>query len=259
MGAAEEPPLLRRSLRILAKQKFKEEKQQVNSTLQQPLASEKPGNSSPPTPSEKEGEKESKGREGAILKKGKRGIGGIGVKEVGSRKRKRSPVSSPPRPKKQAKNSSPSSKNKGKKSNHQYSLVDSSGASSHKQQEPLGNSEGGSKRSKRKQNSTNKGYRSRSVENRETVIVQPTSPQKRRSQKNHPKHAPTEHSDTDTDFDLGGKVSGKGKAKSRNKSKAKEGHVVIPKGKGRSGWNSANSCSLPSLVDFARLNMATPG
>lgn len=255
MGATEEPPLLRRSLRILAKHKFKEERQQANSTLQLALASEKkPGNCSLPTPSEKEGEKESKGREGATLKKGKRGIG---VKEVGSRKRKRSSVSSPP-PKKHAKNSSsPSSKSKGKKSSHQNLPVDSSGASSHKQQEPLGNSEGGSKRSRRKQNNTNKGYRS--AENRETVIVQPTSPQKKRSRKNRPKHAPTEHSDTDTDLDLGGKVSGKGKAKSRNKSRAKEGHVVIPKGKGRSGWNSANSCSLPSLVDFARLNMATPG
>ena len=58
MGATEEPPPLRRSLRILAKQKFKEEKQQANLTFQQSLTSEKPENSSLP----KEGENESKGK-----------------------------------------------------------------------------------------------------------------------------------------------------------------------------------------------------
>lgn len=276
VGSFSESPVLRRSLRIFAKKQAKLATQHSTYTL--PL--QKPGNCSNSSsvqskdPSDKKsvGEKEIvKARTVPGTKgKGKAANGSpdiAGEKRSASRKRKRAssplvPPSSPP--KKQAKKS-PVAKGKGRGSNNSASVVYCTGqeAIADSSQEWAGKRH--SKRKRSKEEFVAKGNCCST--DRETVIVDATFCRKNRKKdsttdREHPKIEQTTvsllHCTSSSETKLGRKGRSKGRSKAKSKlRRAEEERVTFPKGK--TSWNSANCYSLPSLVDFARLKMASPG
>lgn len=232
MGNPIEP---RRSLRILAKQKFREE--QANSLSQESVF-------------QSSSEKQETSLKHQEVEETKTDCG-RGKGKGRKRKRTSSPgVSSPP--KKQAK------KNK-QTSEETQSTGDIESVSCVGQEVASGEGTSGRRHSKRRQSKEEpcpKGNTSN--RERESVIVDATSVRKKRSRKDS-SNTGTERQDPPTESAVD--LTKKGQSKSRSsktRGKSKEGRVSVPKGKGRGNWSSANYYSLPSLVDFTKLNMASP-
>ncbi len=168
-----------------------------------------------------------------------------------SRKRKRLSSPCPPLPEKESKKS-PVHKAKRRKS-------DTSVAKEGVVKEGVKSSRGESSPAKRsprkKKEHTTKGNSSN--QERETVIVDASKPARKSGRKSAQTTSDSTDSADHTPSEL--PVAGK-KARAKNRSNSKRGErTSSSKGKGRSGWNTASCYSLPSLADFARLNMASPG
>lgn len=163
------------------------------------------------------------------------------------RKRSHSSSASPPPSKKLAKKS-PVKNRKSSKETH--STLAESCCSAVDSSVDLNNREGGkNKQSKRKQDITEKV-----CEDREPVIVY--VPRKGKSCKAlSAKHSATEQSESEIELESSGRKERPKRRKSKGKSKTQSKEATT-KGKGRSAWGE--SFSLPSLVDFTRLNMASP-
>lgn len=228
MGTVE-PPVIRRSLRILAKQKLKEDQELQRQREEACLAvqqsgaslSVKLGNNS----NSVIGASTAKGKELATPKRNRKPSDQGGSS---SRKRKRTTSPSTTSPSTKPAKKSPVSK-------------DSASSSA------TGSFEGPEEdrvvpRKKRKQETTQKGR-----EERETVIVEFPRKGKSRSKA----QATTEHSELETELEKTVR-SKRRRSKGKSKTHSEEGQA---KGKGRS---TANSFSLPSLEDFQLLDMASP-
>lgn len=234
----------RRSLRILAKQKLEEEEEQAKLLLQvkdlQPhppeAASEREENSG--------GSKTGKGKTEADKSRKSRGDSSSGESIFRKRKGTSSPnVFSPP-PKKQAR--------KGKKTGKDLLNTSNPVVQENTSSEGLS----GKRQSKRRQSKEVPAEASTSS-SRETVIVDATTLRKSRSNKKPVSNTDASTSQPTTSADHGKKGRSKSRSsRSRGKARAGEERVSIPKGKGN--WSAANYYSLPSLVDFAKLNMASP-
>lgn len=271
MGSTLEPPVLRRSLRILAKQKLKEEKQAK-------LLTDKPGNKSDSTLAESEtvevkGDTVAEENRGAKYKRppvkpAKSTRGSTSEKgSDSSRKRKRtsSPLSLSSPPKKQVKKS-PVSNRKGRRSTGETrnSVACSSSLSAASSEGQTVERLSEKRHSKRKQSKEQvvctKGNTSN--RDRETVIVDAASARKRsRKSSSSTGHAKPEQSTkaaVETTSSEPGLRKKARRSKATDKSRSEGERISIPKGKGRTSFSTANY-SLPSLVDFARLNMASPG
>ena len=289
-----ESPPLRRSLRIIAKQKLQEERQSSSSLS----ISKKPGTESNlPSPTENSARSRVKQSQGASnktvekdnvskcdktgeSKKGKGDKKAEGVKSAKrdksieldkkntNRKRKRTfSPSPPPSPPKKRVKKSPS--NRGKKrirKETQSSGQDTSEESESKEHSRKKQSKKG-KEAKKETNTTEKG----SDKNRKTVIVDPTNPSSAKNSSRNKKACtchtgPEKLLGTASECPVcnlkisvsGRKGRGKGKEKPKERAKGGRDRGEIPKGKARSNWNSASTYSLPSLVEFARLTMASP-
>lgn len=212
----------RRSLRILAKQKFREE--QIKSLSEQSVVQfspEKLGTSSKHPATEKEVEDTKTPERGRGKGKG--------------RKRKRTPSPSISSPlEKQAKKAKQTSR-EAQNDTQSCSGVIQKGA----------NTSGSRRYSRRKQNKEEQCAKGNSSNReRESVIVDASSIRKKRNRK--------QEESTESASD-----QNKRKSRSRGKSRATE-ERTSGKGKGRGHWSSPNYHSLPSLVDFTKLNMASP-
>ncbi len=248
-----ETPGLRRSLRIFAQQKLKEEqvKHSVNSTIsKRPTKASKSEHTCAST----------SGEGGKELQQDKR------LRTEGEKTKKRKRTSSPPvssiPPKKQAKKS-PINRAKGIKKE----LPVISGSENKIDQEaPLDNQSrtGGKKGSRGRKLSPKRD----SIKDRDTVIVE-ASPSGVRTKRKNRKRSDTEgHKEECTSTELeplsskracSGRRGKDTKGKEKPKERAKSSRQRVknnPKGKGTVNWNTVNS--LPSFVDFARLNMASP-
>lgn len=228
MGTSpEEQPVLRRSLRILAQQ-----------TKLLSVESEAQSNSALPV---------LKGQESPSSKA-----------NTGSNSRKRKRLSSPssPSPEEEGAKKSPVHKPKRRKSDTPIfvtSVIQEGSKGSR------GDSFSGKKPVKHKGANTKQNTCS---QERETVIVDATKVFRKNRQKNTTQSATEELCVPDPtpseQLVVGGRKS-RAKNKLNQKSKTRGERASTSKGKGKSGWSAANCYSLPSLADFARLNMASPG
>lgn len=230
----ENPVEPRRSLRILAKQKLKEEQasqlSQPDRSPEKQRASERQRKRFTPRTSEK-GVKEAKTAQDN--RKGK-----------GRRKRNSSPSTS-----------SPSSK-RAKKDKQGVGEVQKVASSSESlkvvKEGPSSEGEDGGRRYPKRRQSKEELCNSSNRE-RESVIVYP---RKRKAGKGN-SSAETlkqEQSTSAAEFEKKGQSKGR-LVKSRGKARNSE---EKSKGKSRGEWSSPNYYSLPSLVDFTKLNMASP-
>lgn len=253
MGNTEDLPVLRRSLRILAKQKLKEEReqQQQDAFLQSGASlSDKPDNSAN-SATETLTERETKSKEEVAdtpTSKRNKKRDTASDRGTSSNKRKRTP--SPGASSSPAKRS-PVSETQGTPTEGASCSALSS------VETPDNRPREGKKQSRRKQSKEEITRKGKGCEERDTVIVD--NPRKSKSGKAQSvKHSTTEHSEPDTQSEslLGKRPKPKRRrSKGKSRTQTEEGQATIPKGAGRSGWNCF---SLPSLVDFARLNMASP-
>ena len=258
MGNSEDSPVLRRSLRILAREKHKEDQQQQHQTglvVEQSAVCDKLGNNSTETLT----------REDTLKRNQKASCQGTNhkCKRTPSPKRKQSPLPVPLSKKHKRSSSlsdsSPPSKKVTKKSPGSRgkeacnTIADS--ARHLAAGEDLTDKEGGKKKqSKKKQEVTHIG-----CEGRDSVIVY--VPKKDKGRKGQSaKHTRTEYSESETELESAGR---KGKSKRRRRSKgqgrtqSEEDQPATHKGKGRNTWGPVNPPF--SLVDFPRLNnMASP-
>ena len=228
----------RRSLRILAKQKFKEEQ----SLSQQSLSVE--GDSKSPV-------KDPEVKDTSTAKSGKRGKGKQRKRKVSS-----SPsVSSPP--KKRARRAKARPSRGGSKQNAASEDTESCAGVALVGQETGSSGESPvTRRQSKRTHSKEELCPETSTPNREreSVIVEASSVRKKRGRKTSNSARVEQEEQIDSGTDLGKKLQVKNRSlKSKEKSREKS--------KGKSRVNSTNTTSyysLPSLVDFTKLNMASP-
>ena len=242
------PQELRRSLRILAQQKTKEERADQQSAAS--LISTKPENSSNSAKggqavrraSGDKGGKEKEAANKAALKRSRKGESAIEI-ESAAKKRKRassSPLaSSSPSKKLNKKAAASKSKRPSKETGEEVPV------SPVKQQEGPDTDSGAVKKKQSKRKQSKDEIQHKRCEDRASVIVDNT--RRGRSRKASARQA--EHPEEGPQLE-------KARAKNRSKGRKKTEEGPISKGKGRSGWSSASSFSLPSVEGLARLNMA---
>lgn len=246
-----DPPVLRRSLRILTKQKLQEEQQLATSITG------KPGNSSNSSTENltdkglsKSVSKDKDLVDKPTFKRGRKGGEASDKESILKKQKQTSPP--PPASKKQAKKS-PVGRSRNRKSSKETQDLPADSASSRGRGREAASSTSDRGRevaqSKRKQSKEEISHKG--CEERDSVIVVSRKGKSQNAESGTARHTAAERSDSESELASVRKARAKGRGKGR--SKAEEGRVFIPKGKGRSGgWNSSNSFSFP------RFGMASP-
>lgn len=255
MGNSEDSPVLRRSLRILAKEKHKEDLQQQQhqtSLLGEQSGGsicDKPGSSSTEVWGKSTSKRNQKTSCQGADRKSKRTASPKQTRSpspvLPSNKRKRSPsvTASLPPSKKATKNSPVTKRRPSKEAVN--TATDS--ASLLAAAEDLGNKEGGKKKqSKKRQEGTQRG-----CEGRDSVIVY--VPKKSKGRKGQSANHTRTESETSVESSRKKGKSKRRRSRGKSGTQSEEGQANTHKGKGRSAWGPPFS-----LVDFPRLNMASP-
>jgi hypothetical protein len=251
VGNTEDSLVRRRSLRILAREKLKED--QLTGQSGDSLSNKSGNCSTEAVTREREGEGVSERR---TSKRKQKSQSLRKSRTTLSLEQKRSP--SPVLRKKRKQSCSPSvssppSKKSSKKSpvkNRIPSRESRNTATDSANRSALDKGEGEKRTQPGKKEVSQKGR-----EGRDSVIVYLPKKGKRKGQS--VKHTAADYSETDTEVESSGKRVRPKRRRSKGKgAQSREGQGSTSKGKGKSAWDK--TFSLPSLVEFARLNMASP-